>query len=509
MLCLSAIAFAGGIPAAADSHVAIEEGAVEQARGDVATFTLSIPRGESVAFVLDGSGSHRHRLNLTDVDPNGRITLSLNTHLAGPNASAHDIYSVAGQDALSVVGNETDGQLESATYRAEVYANATADEPADTAGLSLTDPGLANATVMVAPDGKREALSSRAAIRRAQREGWLTRSDRYAVGDTFVLRLTAPGIAGAVANESGPSDVARFRSFLARQNTSLMLIDKRPGPSLGRVSLYLDAANVTTVVADPDNDTYYVATDLTTLPWSSDYDEKRSFSDPYLIDGDAYVPRFVVEGKHRLNPGDIAEANRTGYFTVSISDATVAFSNETAMTVQVGPAPNQTITGYANVAPGTAVTVRLFNGSGEPFPITETARVTRASSPTADSEENLFRATVDLSGADPGTEFLIEIGTNGTLIDGPYRGFVDPELAPTATPTPTPTETPTPTPTATVTPTEPPHRNPGMTPTETQTPTATTETTAGDGPGFGALAALLGLTALAAIGVCRTGGRSQ
>ncbi|MFC7193506.1 BGTF surface domain-containing protein [Halosimplex aquaticum] len=364
-----------------------------------------------------------------------------------------------------------------------------------------------NATVMVAPSGKREALSSRAAIRQAQREGWLTTSETYTKGDTFGLRLTAPGIAGAVANKSGATDEARFRSFLANTNTSLMVIQKYPTPSRNRQQLYLDAANVTTAVADLDNDTYYVAADLAALPSSSPNDDERSFSEPWLIDEHQYVPRFVVDGHRRLNPGDIGEPNRTGQFTIFDPDATVAFPNETAVTVPAGPAPNQTITGYTNVAPGTTVTVRLFNGSGEPFPITETARVTRESPPAADSEENRFRATVDLSGADPGTEFLIEIGANGTLIGGPYRGYVDPELAPTATPTPTPTETPAPTPTATETSTETPHRDPGTTPTETQTPAATTETTTADGLGFGVLPALAGLAlVLAALG---TGARRR
>lgn len=381
-------------------------------------------------------------------------------------------------------------------------------EPVTTGGTR----NVTNATVMVAPDGKRAALSSRAAIRRAQRDGWLTASDTYAKGDTFVLRLTAPGIAGVVAKERGRTDEERFESFLARPNTSLMLSEKRPGPSYGRVYLYLDAANVTTVVADPDNDTYYVATDLMTLPWSSDYDEERSFSDPYLLDEEEYVPRFVVDGHHRLNPGDISEANRTGQFTVFAPRATVAFSNETALTVQTGPAPNQAITGYTNVAPGSTLTVRLYNGSSEPFPVTGTGRVTRETPPGADSEANRFRATVDLSGADPGTEFLLEIRTNGTQIGGPYEGYVDPELAPTATPTPSPTatptttDTPTRTPTATATPT--PHLDPAVTPTETRTPT-TPGTTSGDGPGFGAVAALLGLLALVAFGVPRSDRRRR
>jgi len=367
---------------------------------------------------------------------------------------------------------------------------------------AIEDP-TPNATVLVAPSGKRDALSSRAAIQRAQRNGWLTPSDLLAKGDTFVLRLTAPDIADAVANESGSSDEARFRSFLARSNTSLLVSEKHPGPSYGRVSLYLDAANVTSVVADPDNDTYYVATDLMRLPWSSDYDEERSFSDPYLLDREEYVPRLVVDGADRLNPGDIGEPNQTGQFVVEAPEASVAVTNETAETVTLAPAPNQTVTGYANLAPGSDVTVRLSNGTGDPFPLTETVRVER--------ERYRFRASFDLSGAAPNSSFEVQVRADGKALSDTYDGYVDPALASTPTPTANPTPTVGETATETATPTE----TITAPDTATATPTAERPTTAdpttdspvsatsGDGPGFGPGTVLVASVLAALVGVVR------
>ncbi|MFC7193505.1 hypothetical protein ACFQL4_00760 [Halosimplex aquaticum] len=44
-VCLSVAALAASAPVVADSHLAIEEDAVEQAHGDVAEFMLSVPQG--------------------------------------------------------------------------------------------------------------------------------------------------------------------------------------------------------------------------------------------------------------------------------------------------------------------------------------------------------------------------------------------------------------------------------------------------------------------------------
>ncbi|QLH80283.1 BGTF surface domain-containing protein [Halosimplex pelagicum] len=521
-LCLSAVALVA--PADADSHVAIEEDAVEQASGDVARFALSVPSGESVTVVVDGAGAER-RLNLTDASGDGRIALAINTYLTGPDATASEVYGVGEGDRLSVASEGT-GRLPPGSYRIAVYTDGTGGEPADTAGLSLTEPGLGNATVMVAPNGSRERLDSRAAIQRAQERRWLTPTNEVAMGDTFVLRLDVPGIAGAVADESGATDEARFEGLLAGPNASLLLSERMPGPSRPRQHLSLDWGNTTTVVADPGNDTYYVAADLTALPWGYGHDyevDEWSFGEFGLIDGTDYVPRFAV-GDQRLNPGDISEGGRTGGFRIFQPDATVTFPMEEDGTVPLAPAPNQGIAGWTNLAPGSRVTITLLDGAGDPFPVTETVRVTRERPPENEARARYrFRAEFDLQEAAPGTTFDIRVRSNGTQL-GPlnsweegegYRGYVDPVLATTVTETRTPTDTggstspstespgststasptATATPTATVTPSDSSEPTPTRAFTESPSPSA--ETTAADGSGFGASAALVGLVGAA------------
>ncbi|QLH75955.1 hypothetical protein HZS55_00940 [Halosimplex rubrum] len=519
VLCLTAVALAAGGTAAADSHVTIQEDAVEQAHGDVAEFTLSVPRGESATVVFEGAGTGRTRLGLTDASTDGSVTLAINTYLAARNASAGEVYRVAGEDELSI-GDDATSRLPFGSYRVAAYANGTDGEAADTAGLTITDPGLGNATVMVAPNGSRERLDSRAAVRRAQERGWLTRTNEVAVGDTFVLRLDVPGIAGAVANRSGETDEARFQRLLGTPNASLLVSERMPGPSRPRQHLSLDWANTTTVVADPDNDTYYVAADLRALPWGYGHDrevDEWSFGEFGLIDGTDYVPRFVV-GDQRLNPGDISEGGRTGGFVAVEPDAVVTYPPKRSGTLRVAPASDQVVAGWTTVAPGSTVTVELSNGEGEPFPATRTVQVVRERPPSAEGAVYRYRAEFDLREAAPGTTFDVDIRSNGTQLnprdswDEGDRGLVDPGLAPTATETPTtthsqtaaltPTDPSAQAPTATKTPTATPHVDPPVTPDSTESPTAT-ETTAGDGPGFGALAALVGLLAFAAVGARR------
>jgi len=118
------------------------------------------------------------------------------------------------------------------------------------------------------------------------------------------------------------------------------------------------------------------------------------------------------------------------------------------------------------------------------------------------------RLTVDLGTPAPGTYTVTVTGSN---IDAGTRTTtvrVRGEVA-TATPTPTATATPTATPTASPTPTATPTRTATATPTATPEPTPTTTatpsstpfpgTTAGDGPGFGVVGAVLALLALLAV----------
>jgi PGF-CTERM protein len=112
------------------------------------------------------------------------------------------------------------------------------------------------------------------------------------------------------------------------------------------------------------------------------------------------------------------------------------------------------------------------------------------------------RVTVDLGTPAPGTYTVTVTGSN--VEAGTGTATVRVQGAATTTPTPTatatPTATPDPTPTRTPPPTATPEPAPTATTTATASPTPSPGTTPGDGPGFGAVVALLALLAVALFG---------
>ncbi|RMB23955.1 PGF-CTERM sorting domain-containing protein [Haloplanus aerogenes] len=154
-----------------------------------------------------------------------------------------------------------------------------------------------------------------------------------------------------------------------------------------------------------------------------------------------------------------------------------------------------TILARYNFEEADRLNVSVVGPSGEEV---ATTRITESGQRvTVDLEPTPGRYTVTATGSN------IEAGTRTATVR--VRGATPtPTATPTATPMPTasptaavtPTATPEPTATATATPTA----TPEPTAMPTTTPTATPTTTAGDGPGFGIVGAVLALGTLALYG---------
>lgn len=134
---------------------------------------------------------------------------------------------------------------------------------------------------------------------------------------------------------------------------------------------------------------------------------------------------------------------------VQAENTTVDHDGE-AVTLVTGP--NATVTGETPLDPGTELTLRLRSSGSSPF-IRSTA--------TTVGEDGRFAASFDLTAVSDGAEATLTVRGDGEqLADVPVRLVAER--------TPTPTESPTP----------------------TDSPTSE-RTNSGDGPGFGAVAALL------------------
>ncbi|QLH80282.1 DUF7282 domain-containing protein [Halosimplex pelagicum] len=281
-------------------------------------------------------------------------------------------------------------------------------------------PNGTNATVMVAPRGSVDRLASVAAIERGREAGWVTPSPVLAAGDTLVLRLTVPGIADRVANATGDTADARFRTVLADENVSVRFVQRHVGPHRDRAIFYLNGSRGQAVAADPANDTYYVAADLAAVPNS----DGEPGIDEYLRSRGEFVPRLVVDGEHRLNPGDLDEANRAGGFALSDREAELFDADvEDLLAPGFAAASNQTVAGATTLAPGSTVTVSVTDAVGIETPRNATARVTGR---TADRDDYdppgfVFETALNLSGVDPGTEISLAVASDGTVLNDRYE----------------------------------------------------------------------------------------
>lgn len=276
-------------------------------------------------------------------------------------------------------------------------------------------PNGTNATAMVAPRGSVDRLASVAAIERGREAGWVTPSPVLAAGDTLVLRLRLPGMAGRVANASGDTADARFRSVLAGESVSLRLVQRHTSPERSRKVFYLNGSRGQVVTADPANDTYYVAANLAAIS-----DATGGPGTDYHIRNGDFIPRLVVNGEHRLNPGPIGAPNRTARFVRADREARFSGADDGALSPGFAAAPNQTVAGHTTLAPGSTVSITVTNATGIEVPRTATARVSRATTDD-DPPKFVFETGLNLSGVDPGTGISLAVASNGTVISDGYE----------------------------------------------------------------------------------------
>ena len=404
LVCLASLAVVGASGGAAGSdHVTVEAATDEEDRGDLLRFAVSLPDGDNATLAVEGP-EYSRRVRVTDASGDGEVLLRVNTYLANRSAPPDEVYVAAGEDAVTVRGgNETDdsagGRFGLGTYT--VAHEGDAGERS--ASVTVTAPGPWNATAFVAPAGRADRLTDRAAIERGREAGWLTRTDEVALNDTLVLRVNASGVAGALAAESGPNETARFFAMQERPGTALYAINKHLGPEEPFTVLRLNETRSTAVVAAPRADTYYlvVATDAVRTVSVESRDEPVPH--PRFRE-QLFVPRFAFDGEYRLNGEDFTEPNQSGEFVLLEREATPIQRHVDP--IVVAARGNATVGGTTTLAPGSRVTIRLTRGPDNRTVASDTVRVSQERRDPAgdgyDPPGYAFRATFDLRNATPG-----------------------------------------------------------------------------------------------------------
>ena len=255
-------------------------------RGDVAAIGVRL-FGTDAATVRVGSPDERHLATVTVHDENGdgRATLRFNTY--------DGTFEARGEDAVSVrERSNASTPVASDDYDLELWAgNATSAEVTSVSQLVVSERSTHDLRTFVAP--RAANLSNLTAVNAAMDAGNLTRSDAVTHNDTLVLELRASGLDGALAAQNGSNVTARFFDFLRGDAAELRVEQTNPMTEYEAAEIRL-APGSARVVADVENDSYYVAVDL------SDANVTRGARESEIRAGHEYRANFTLAGSTAL-----------------------------------------------------------------------------------------------------------------------------------------------------------------------------------------------------------------
>ncbi|MFB6139787.1 MAG: BGTF surface domain-containing protein [Halosimplex sp.] len=438
------------------SSASFDGGVFEEQRGDVVEIPISLDDSEegAQATVQVGSvGKTNYVTNVTvaDEDGDGEVTLMWNTYMAGTGVrdrvftaeGADNVTAWGGEhggfvDAVRVYpGNSTaapnassvkfagNGILDPASYDLAVVANnenqsaqinngnfSFADVDADAVGaVSINARSTESSNVWVVPSDKKDQvdfgfIDENTDGNEDPIDGNLTQSDLVASDELIVHQVSASGLEGVFKNrtESGDNETNAFLGAVDSGVFNASFSEQNPGPNAQRENFNLDTSN-TVVIPDYQNDTYYIAVDLSGV------------SDDVLQDNIVYNASFTFESYSSVGPQIGGEGSGTvgSEWTYEKADATLDTNAEDMVIIrnQAG----QTIRGDTNVAPGTELGLRINSQSDDsPFLKTLTTHV---------QEDRSFAATGDFSDKGANINFTVSVRRGGKAItENAYDGRI-------------------------------------------------------------------------------------
>jgi surface glycoprotein (TIGR04207 family)/PGF-CTERM protein len=478
------------VRAASEEDAQFASGTVTEQRGDVVAITVEVERTDhaTVTFGTEDQGVVS-TATVEDGNDDGTVTLYLDTSIGAlaqsegsSSTGGYGIYTVAADDdevvAASLSAN-VDDLIDAGTYDLEVAPGQDVDaDSTDIASLVLEERGTTAFDTWTAPGSV--SLSDLEDVTDAVENDELTRTSEIANGDTVVHRLEASGFEGTLGAQQDEDVTAAFFDN-AGSGTGiygLTVEESQAGANQDAFEVALGPDN-TTVVADGDNDTYYVVVDTSAVTTTR--------SDGSLPVDEELTAEFTVYDDDATDylPDDVDEDQ-----TISVDYEIVEPEITVSEPHDVAPAGGQTITGTTTYAPGTELRVRV-RSTGETNP-----SFLKTAAPTVGPDRR-WSATLDFSAQRIGDTYEIVVAGDAaeTTEDGEVVEAVDTPAETSSSNTETPDSTVTDT--ATAEPDTTTEAEPGTTEPATETSTAT--------PGFGVVVALTALLA-AALLVARRGG---
>ncbi|QOS11071.1 S-layer glycoprotein [Haloferax gibbonsii] len=459
---------------AKDSTGDFASSVINEQVGDVAEITVTLD-GTDTGTVTIGDYSLGYSANVTVEDDNddGEVVLLFNSYAPKKTSSfdvddSDDEYTVE-DITTDIPSGET---LDAGDYDLEV---ATGGEADNVATLVLEDRSTDSVATWTAPTGA--DLTETEDVYDAIENENLTQTDSLANGDVVVTQVSATGLEGAF-------DASNFDALSGTQ-FNLTVEQTNPGPNRDAKVLGINSSSAT-IIADGDNDTYFIVYDLDDVSASrTDYYDNTSTL--YEVeDDDAFNATFTV-----LEDGDLAEDDESASDEFEVVTPELELDQDE---FAVGNAAEQSISGTATVAPGTELTIRVTSDGDTQPRFLKTASVYVQADGT-------FSSAFDFSEQNLNDTFEVTASVDsGTADDATADGIVGEAMETTTAAETTTTEESTETTT-----TEESTEEPTETATATEEPTeeATEETTESSTPGFGVVVALVALVAAALLAVRR------
>ncbi|SEK48061.1 ArtA-dependent S-layer glycoprotein [Haloferax larsenii] len=442
--------------------------------GDIAEITVTMEGTDEVDVMIGGDNlGYTANATVEDGNDDGEVILLFNTY----DADDADSFSVDDSDDSVTIedANISTGvttTLDAGDYDLEVSTGGDAD---NVGTLVLEERSTTSQKIWTAPTGA--DLTETEDVYDAIDNGNLTESDAVANGDFVVQQVSATGLEGAF-------DESDFDALTGSQ-FNVTVEQTNPGPNREAKVLGINSTSAT-VIADGDNDTYFIAYDLDDVS-SSRTDYYDSNADQLAVeDDDAFNATFTV-----LEDGDLAEDDESVSAEYDVVEPTLDLDQDE---FGVAAAAEQTVSGTASVAPGTALTIRVkSDGDTQPrFLKTSTAYV---------QADGTFSSAFDFSEQNENDTFEVTVSVDsGSAEDASADGVVGAAAEQT---TSTPAETTDATETATETATATATATATETATEAATEEPAEETTESSTPGFGIAVALVALVAAALLAVRR------
>ncbi|MFD1646028.1 beta strand repeat-containing protein [Haloarchaeobius litoreus] len=390
--------------------------------GDVSTFTVDLD-ATSTARVAVGSSGAGYQANLTvsDEDGDGQVMVNINTFAMG-DGDATTTYSAVGDDQITDYGtgsaetNLRPGLIDTGTYDIQTIAGTGSYDfnSQAVATLDIGDRSTNELNIWTAPAAADLSGATAGEVIDAADAGTVTQDDTIALGDYLIHEFDAEGLSGALASNGQAGNATdQFFGLAGTDNLSVLVAQTNPDQNKDPKVLNIAPSN-TEVIADAENDTYYLVTDTSSL--TATRLPVGTSASP--ADGDNFLANVSVGPDSYLA---LETETQTAQFGMEARDGSVDLGEGDV--VRVESAENQTISGSSTLAAGSQLTIRV-QGTDEGVSFLKPTSATV-------QEDGSWSTSVDFSDVSANSTFTVTVRSGGQTLASP-DGIVGEAAAPAA-----------------------------------------------------------------------------